>query len=236
MEARYRYGHKPGRRRRTRVLIVFTIAFLVFGAAAALVYADLRKNQDSGSVEGTGRTVAQTLDESSHTVTLDHQYFTMEFPSDWKEISKTTSQNENSVTWQATKHREDNRYIKIYIDIIPKNYPLNRMVPLTSRGNGFSVGELSANCSTFTKGGLQAAGQAQFLQPEQAKWQGVDFICDLPQVTDNEAGTSSAEGINTVSATGSAKGKHNYFFVYVDHNIQRNDSIFYNALRSFKAK
>lgn len=236
MEAKYRYGHKPGRRRRTRVLIVFAIALLVFGVAAAVVYVDLRKNQDSGSVEGTERTVAQTLDESANTVTLDHPFFTMDFPSDWKEISKTSSERENSVTWQATKHREDNRYIKIYVDTIPKDYPVNRIVPLTARGNSFSVGDISANCSTFTKGGLQAAGQAQFLQPEQAKWQGVDFICDLPQVTDNEVGTSSTEGINTVSATGPNKGKHTYFFVYVDHNIQRNDSILYNALRSFKAK
>lgn len=236
MEAKYRYGHKPGRRRRTRVLIVFAAALLVFGSGIALVYADLRKNQDSGSVEGTGRTVAQSLDDSATTTLLDHPFFTMEFPSDWKEISKTDTTREHSVTWQATKHREDNRYIKIYVDTIPKDYAVNRMVVLTSRGNSFSVGDISPNCSTFTKGGVQAAGQAQFLQPEQAKYQAVDFICDLPQVTDNETGTSSAEAINTASATGSSKGKHSYFFVYVDHNIQRNDSIFYNALRSFKAK
>lgn len=212
------------------------VSLLVIGTIGTIIYLDLSKNKDSNSAEGVGRTVAQTEDEAANTVTLDHEYFTMEFPSDWKEVGHYSGANERSVTWQATKYREDNRYLKIYVDIIPKTYAINRMLPLTPRGNTFAVGDISNNCSTFTKGGTPDAGDAQFVSADNAKWQGVDFICDLAQVTDNEVGTSSLEGINTASLTGPAKGKHSYFFVYTDHNIQANNSILYNALRSFKAK
>lgn len=236
MDVRYKYGHRPGRRRRTRVLIVMAVSLVLLGLAVSFVYFDLRNNRNTDSAEGVGRTIAQTLDNASQTTLLDDPLFTMEFPSDWKEIRRTNNANEHSITWQATKHREDNRYIKIYIDTIPKSYPVNRMLPLTSRGSTFSVGDISSNCATFTKGGTTEAGRAQFLSAENAKWQGVDFICDLAQVTDNEVGTSSVEGINTVSATGPTKGKHSYFFVYTDHNIHPDNTILYNALRSFKAK
>jgi hypothetical protein len=209
---------------------------LIVGTIGAIVYLDVRKNQNPSPVEGTGRTVAQALDDTTDVVVLDDPYFSMEFPSDWKEIGRKNDEHEHSLTWQATKYREDNRYIKIYIDIIPKNYAVNRMVPLSAHGNTFSVGDISTNCSTFTKGGIAAPGQAQFLHDENAKWMGVDFICDLAQVTDNEVGSSSAEGINTVSVSGPSKGKHSYFFVYTDHNIQPNNNILYSALRSFKAK
>lgn len=235
MDIRYKYGHRPGRRRRTRVLIVLAVSLLIVGIVGTIVVYDLRKNQDS-TIEGNSRTIAQTLDETTNTVTLDDTFFTMEFPADWKEISRQNDSNERSITWQASKYREDNRYMKIYIDIIPKTYAVNRMLPLSARGNGFSVGDISNNCSTFTKSGTTPTGQTKPVKAEGAKWQGVDFICDLGQVTDNEIGTSSADGINTIVVTGPSKGKHSYFFVYTDHNIQPNYNILYNALRSFKAK
>src|SRR5690606_31775928 len=124
----------------------------------------------------------------------------------------------------------------IYVDIIPTNYAVNRVMPVAARGANIVPNDISNNCSTFTKGGIAEAGQAQFLADENAKWQGEDFLCDLAQVTDNEIGTSSAEGINTVTVTGPKAGKHKYFFLYVDHNIQPNYNIFTNAIRSFKAK
>ena len=233
MEARYKYGHKPGRRRRTKVMIVLGISFLILGGAATLLYFDIRNNQGA-PVETTGRTVVQALDDSTSNVTVDDEYFKMELPVNWKEMKQQPSKY--PLYWQATGSREDNRYVKIYVDNIPKEYAVNRMVPVSASGSGLSIKEVSNNCSTFTKGGIAQAGQAQFLENESARYEGVDFICNLARIVDNEVGTSSPDGINTVVVAGPTKGKHSYFFVYVDHNIQPDYNIFYNALRSFEAK
>lgn len=235
MDTRYKYGHRPGRRRRTRVLIVMVVSLLILGTIGTFVYLDLKKNQGK-PVETTGRTIAQTLDEATETKTLDDALFSLELPGDWKEISKANIRSGRSITWQATKYREDNRSLTIYIDDIPADYAVNRMLPLSARGNELIVGEVSDLCSSFTKGGVAAAGQAELLTDKNAKYQGVDFLCELSKITDNQVGTSSAEGINKINITGPNKGKHSYFFLYIDRNIQPNYSIIYNALRSFKAK
>ena len=230
MEAKYKFGHRPGRRRRTRILIVTTITLLIVGIGGALITLDLR-NSGSDPVEGTSRSVAQVLDEDTNTVNVDEPTFSLQLPSDWKQVARTTNTVENSVTWRATKAREDNRMLKIYVDVIPKNYAVNRMLPLTARGTGLTVGEVSSNCATFTK----PSGERKDLD-EPGKWQGVEFLCELGNTIDNQIGTSSTDGVNTLFVTGPTKGKHAYFFLYTDRNIQPNNTILFNALRSFKAK
>jgi hypothetical protein len=232
MEAKYKFGHRPARRRRTRFLISLGITLLIVGVVTSIVWLDIRSNQ-AEPVQGASHEVAQLLDEDNNVKKIDEPTFTMELPSDWKQTERVQNARENSVTWQATKAHEDNRYLTVYVDIIPKTKAVTRMLVLSAQGNGLVVGEASSNCSTFTKHG---DGSGRQDQDEPAKWQGLNFICDLGRSIDNEIGTGSTDGINTIAVTGPTKGKHNYFFVYTDHNIQPNTTIFYDALKSFKAK
>lgn len=234
MDVRYKYGHRPGRRRRTRVLIVLAVSLLILGSIGSIVVYDLRKSENK-PVEGQGRTVVQVSDDASNKMTVEEPTFSMELPGDWKETGRRKDAAEQSISWQATKKGEDNRYLKLYIDTIPANRSINRLLPVTAHGNGLSAGNISENCATFTKGGTLDAGKAEKLPETPAKWEKVDFICNLPRVTDNEVGTGSTEGINTVTVKGT-KGEHKYFFVYTDRNIQANYTILYNAVSSFTAK
>lgn len=234
MDVRYRYGHRPGRRRRTRVLIVMVVSLLIIGGVGSFIAYDLKKSENK-PVEGQGRTVAQALDENINVKNIEEPAFSMELPGDWKETGRRKDATEQSITWQATKKGEDNRTLKLYIDTIPTSRAINRLLPVTAQGNTLSVGNVSDNCATFTKGGTLDAGRAEKLPDTPAKWEKVDFICSLSRVTDNEIGTGSTEGINTVTVKG-AKGEHKYFFVYTDRNIQANNMIFYNAVSSFTAK
>lgn len=234
MESKYRIGHKPHRRRRTRVLIVLGIVVLIFGALAAIVFYDLRQHRDT-AVTGTSRSVAQTSDENGDKFRVDQPTFSMELPSDWKQIASKNATSEHSITWQAGKKGQDNRYMTLYIDIIPTTRSINRLVPVLAQGSTLSVGDVSENCATFTKGGTLDAGQATQLSDAPAKYKTVDFLCDLSRINDNEVGSGSTEGINTVTIKGQ-DGAHKYFFLYTEHNIQPDYSIFYNALKSFRAK
>lgn len=235
MDVRYRYGHRPGRRRRTRVLIVLAVSLLIIGLIGGAISYDVYKNSNKGEVQGVGRTIAQAPDETVNKFTINEPSFSMELPGDWKEQLRINQSGEHSITWQATKAHEDNRLLTVYIDTIPAKRSINRLLPVTVMGNTITVGDISDNCATFTQGGTLNTAKAQSLQDAPAKYKGVDFICDLPRVIDNEVGTGSVEGSNGVTIKG-GKGEHKYFFLFTDHNIQPNYNIFYTALRSFAAK
>ncbi|MDB5185901.1 MAG: hypothetical protein JWL85_424 [Candidatus Saccharibacteria bacterium] len=230
----YRYD-KSFRPKRHKFLFVFAGALLVVVSLAAFVWRDVTRNQ-AVNIEGQSRTVNQVFNDTIQRLTVDEQLYSMELPGDWKEIKRTNTSTENSITWQATKKGEDNRSLTLHIDTIPASRPLNRLLPVNAEGNTLMYGEISDNCASFTGGGSLDAQKAVHSKETEAKWQKVDFICNLPRVIDNEIGTGSTEGINTVSVTGPLQGKHKYFFVYTDRNVQPKTSILLDAIRSFRAK
>lgn len=234
-DGKYRYGHRPGRRRRTRILIVLTVSLLIIGIVGGLISYDMYKSR-SKPVSGTGRTIIQTLDETTNRLVVNEPTFTMELPGDWKEAARRNDVNERSITWQATKKNADNRMLKLHIDLIPPTRAVNRLLPVAAEGPGLVLGDLSENCSMFTQGGAGATGQAPTSKEAPAKWQRVDFICNLPRAIDNEVGTGSTGLVNTINVTGPSQGAHKYFFVYTDRNIQPDYTILFNALKTFRAK
>ena len=234
MNTKYRYDRRPMKRGR-RILLVLAIVILIIGLIAAAIVWDLRRS-GSHSVDSKGTAISQTVAQNAH-LTIDEPYFRFDLPKDWKETGRNNTTTEHSISWQSTLKNEDNRYLTLYIDLIPTNKAVNKLLPLTVESNTLIVGDMSDNCSNFTGGGTMNAQEAAAkLKPTPAKWQQVDFICDLPDVIDNKIGTGSTDGINTVTVNGPIKGKHKYFFIYTDHNIQPNYNIFTDALRSFRAK
>jgi len=70
-----------------------------------------------------------------------------------------------------------------------------------------------------------------------AKWQGIDFLCDQNNLERDVVGTSSLDGINTVSLNSpSGGGAHKFFFTYTNQSINGDYSVFTDAVTSFKMK
>ncbi|HUP26425.1 MAG TPA: hypothetical protein VM124_02125 [Candidatus Limnocylindrales bacterium] len=235
MDTRYHYDHKPTRRRRRQALPVIAISLLVLGGIGALVWRDIRKNSDN-EVSGKSKVILQARDDPAARLVVNEPFFTMDLPEDWKELKRQNDQTENSITWQSTKNPGAGRSLKLYVDTIPTTRSVNRLLPVMSQDNMITVGDISENCATFTQGGTLNVHDAALLKDAPAKWNKVDFICDLARVNDNEVGTGSIGSVNSVTVIGPAKGAHKYFFFYTEHNIQPNYDILYNAIRSFKAK
>ena len=202
---------------------------MVGGAAGTLVWLNARIANKS--VPGTAVSIPQNNGSSARTA-FEESLYSFQLPSDWKIIATKP----NSITWQATIKGADNRMLTIYTDVIPTTYPVNRELPLNVSGNQITYDDLSDNCANFTPGGTLDTGQAVKLKPAPSVWHGVNFICNLPQVVDNQIGTGSTAGVNTVTITGPTKGTHNYFFLYIDRNVQPDYTILYSALQSFRAK
>jgi hypothetical protein len=216
-------------------MIILVISAVILVGIAGLVAWDLRHHQSNGAT-GVGRTVVQAVDGNNSKKLVDEPTFSMELPGDWKETARLNTINEHSITWQDSTKGQDNRNIKLYIDLIPTDFAVNKLLPVSVVGNGLNYGDISDNCATFTKNGTLNAGQAATLRDQAAKWQQVDFICDLDQVVQNKIGTGSTGSINSVTVTGPSKGAHKYFFVYTDHNIQPDNAPLYGAIKTFKAK
>jgi len=232
---RYRYGHKLEKRRPRKALLVLSGSVLMLALLAGVVFWDLRKHV-SPTVEGESRVVSQVLSDNAQQKLVDEPFFSFELPGDWKETGRNTNSQYTSISWQATAKDKDNRYLTVYIDRIPTDMPLNRIVTVKAQGNGLSFSEVSDNCANFTVGGSFETRAAATSRPTLTKWNKVDFMCNLPRVIDNEVGTGSEGAPNSVTVTGPNKGAHRYFFLYTDRNYQPDYTIFYDVLRSFRAK
>lgn len=235
MSATYRYGHKSVKRRHI-FGITLGLCLILAGLAAGIIALDLKNNSTSGEVEGTSRIVGQVVGDEGQKINVDEPTFTMQLPKEWKETGRKNTSVEQSVTWELVKKGASARILTVYVDTIPATKSVNRLLPLSVQGNGLTYGDISDNCATFTGGGTLNVQEAQKLRDAPAKWQGVDFICNLPNVVDNQVGASAPGGINQVILTGPTKGEHRYFFLYIDRHIQPDYTILQDIITSFKAK
>jgi hypothetical protein len=201
----YHYGHKPAKRRPRKALVVLVCSLMLVGLAVGIIYADLRKHVSSG-VEGESKIVNQVLSDSINQITIDEPNYTLELPSDWKETSRNVNNTYISITWQATTKTKDNRWLTLYMDKIPFDTPVNRLVAVSAQGSTLKFSDVSDNCANFTVGGTFNTSIATTLKPTLTKWNKVDFICNLPEVTDNEIGTGAEGTINSVTVAGPSRG------------------------------
>jgi hypothetical protein len=228
---RYQRRHAPWQNFRRKALIVVAAIILV---TAVLVGWYIDSTSGTTIIHNSTARTTYVSTSNSPVQTFSEADFTIQLPTDWKFIGQTTGPYD-FYTWQETTKYEDNRVLDIYVDTIP-NTAVNRLQPVTADGNRLQVGTLSDTCLTFTGPSVSSAQAAQSLPNQLAKWQGVNFMCDLANYNEDSVGTSSLQGINTVTLTGPITGRHSFFFLYVDHNIQPDYTIFSNALGSFRVK
>jgi hypothetical protein len=220
--------------RRRIALAMMTFMGIVIGAVGLIVYIDMQQN-GSASVQGASQTIMQTAAAQNSKLMVSEPLFEMQLPGDWKEAKRTNLPTEHSITWQGTTKYEDNRSITLYVDVIPPNLAVNKILPVTVQGVQLSPQDMSDNCVDFTSGGSRQVQKAVQARDTSAKWMGVDFICDMDNVVDNQIGVGSTAGLNQIVVT-TPKGTHKYFFVYADRNIHPDATILKDALNSFKAK
>lgn len=234
MRGTYRYDHRIERRRRYTAVIVIVLTVGILTAVGYAIFKDVMNTGANEAVEGSTRVVGQVEGQNSVQKAFKETTFTMQVPVDWKETARTSNAVENSVTIASTKQGLSERSLKVYVDTIPNEFAVNRMLPLTWTGESMSTGSVSDNCATFTKGGTLDTTKSVKLLPAIGRWQGLDFWCDLANVVDNKIGTSSKDGINVVKVNGPAQGTHSYFFLYIDRNIQPDYQVLQQMLASFK--
>lgn len=208
---------------------IFVTLLLVGGGAYAYWFF---KNDTKGELRNNpGRQITSTIAATPEgTVHFTEPTFTFELPIDWKKTGELTTGPYHEYTFQASKKNADNRWLYVYVDSLPTDMAVNKVVRVEANGDKLTHGEVSNNCTEFTT----QSSPRQLKVP--ARWDGIDFLCDYDSKTRNVVGTSAPGSMNKVVLQNVGFTKRAFFFVYEDNNYNPDYSILYNMLDSFTAK
>lgn len=220
-------------RSRKKLFLTFVITLsLFFGLMFAAVWYFILRDTDSNAANfsRTGGTIA-VVELSTEVFTTDEYKVTL--PSGWKYLGKENPKSDEEYYYYQSQIEEyTNRWLKVYVDVYPQDYQLTRLMPITVTDGKIDPGLVSNDCKTFD--GAPKQGSQASKQPWTAIWEGISFNCNMTNVQ-NHIGTATAKDGYGVPIAGDKSGTHKYFFVYIDHNIRPDYSIFSNALESFVA-
>jgi len=153
--------------------------------------------------------------------------FTIDLPKDWIYIGRSHDTYQ-AYEFENTSGNKGVETLAVYVDTIPTNLGVNQVLPVEADGDSIVPTSVSGNCAGFTGNKVPGA------QATPAKWDNINFLCDLANYERNVVGTSSQNAINSVTLTGKTTGSHRLFFTYTDNGSEPNYQIFYNALQSFQ--
>ena len=168
--------------------------------------------------------------QTQEKVTIDKPELTLELPRGWTEesIPKTPT----SPRYSLRSPSADARLLQIYIDNPPQSFGLNKAIVVSASGTGVIHNTVSDNCTTYT----DISKRDPVTGFATAKWQGIDFYCDVANSSRAVVGTVSTDGFNYFNATGPTFGTHKVFITYTDNNISPDYSVFYAILDSLHFK
>lgn len=228
----YRLGRHSKRKAKKHIWFVFLFLLLVpFGAGGYLLF---RLNQEGDTKPTTPLAITReyAVEEVDDRKVFDQDGFMIKLPPDWVMKGHNTEPY-NIYSFQATKKNADQRTLEVYIDRFDTEKAFNRLLPVSTDSNKIVVtGSVSENCAAFT--GAQPSTPDPSVEWLPAKWQGVDFRCDMANRTRNVIGVGTVGGKIGVPLTGGRSGTRTFFFVYIDHSINPDYQIFEDALASLE--
>ncbi len=224
----YRVDRRIHRHKRARRRLLIAIALLVVvGSIYGLVHLRISPKQQVRNSPPVSKAYNA---ESSKKITVSKQYFTLQLPAGWQEIGVANASVVARYSFRSAAGQA--RLMDLYIDGQPNNLGLNKAIVVNGSGDGVIHDVVSDNCTTYTDGSKKNPQTG--LAP--AKWQGIDFSCDMANFARALVGTISKDGLNHFNGTGPVHGTHQYLILYTDNNISPDYTVLYDILSSLRFK
>ena len=230
----YTANKRPKKYRLFLKFLLFLTPFILI-AAGIMWYVFFRNNGDitSDFIKEGG----QVIVAAPATKELENEHFKITLQTSWVANGKKNPFSDQVYyEFQNKAKNDDNRYLRVYLDVFPKDFALNRLQPITVVDNKIiPTANISDECDTFTGAPVDKKETKNRSDRWMAKWQGIDFVCNLtnPQ---NYAGTASIDEGLATTFINSKNEKHKYFFLYIDHNVRPDFQLYTDALKSFATK
>jgi hypothetical protein len=224
----YQLGHKPHHRR--KVILLLTVLLFVLIAGGAIWARDYFK--PNTTLANSAAIIRHVDVATPKKKTVRTATFTMQVPADWKATTHSDVIPAPDFVWQGTTKEDTARWVQVWVDDIPSNMAVNRLLPLRPDGSRILLADdVSDNCVNFT--------DASKVDPRtgtvNAKWSGVDFTCDAANYERDLVGTATGGARNSITLHGPKSGTHRYFFIYTDHSAEADYSYFTDMLSSFRS-
>lgn len=216
--------HKHKRARRVLILSI-TLAVIV-GLIYGLFHLRIEPEQNIHNAAP----LSKKFDTgNSKKVTVDKAEFMMFLPEGWTENKPWPGVYAPTYSYRSPTN--DSQLIELYFGDVSPKFAVNKALVVASQGDGLSYDVVSENCTTFTDA-KKANQNGELL----AKWQGVDFYCDIVNSSRAVVGTISKDAINQVQVRGPKTGQQKLFIVYTDNHITPDYSTLYTILGSIRFK
>lgn len=165
-------------------------------------------------------------------VHIDETLFRMDLPTGWKAKGRTA---DIYAGYSFQSPNPGTQLLTVYIDNLPTSLAVNRVLAVQAQGSQIGHDTVSDNCVNFLPPSSLNTPQAKTQKVVNAKWQNVEFYCDVGNYQRDVVGTSSAEGINRIDLQG-ATSRHSLFFAFTDNGASPDYAVFYSILDNFALK
>ncbi|MDB5182455.1 MAG: hypothetical protein JWO47_239 [Candidatus Saccharibacteria bacterium] len=224
----YRIGHKK-RNTKHHIYVLSAFVLLSIIGSIALFWFVYYRTASTSIKQTTGSKQLFNPGNDNKPLKIDTDLYTMQLPSDWKQIATNEDTRYNSIKWEMQSGAK-NRWLELYTDRLPTDTAFNRIITVNIIDNVPSLETVSDNCSGFTP----KVSDANLKVP--SRWQGANFLCDLSNATDNVIGVSDKATGTALHFTGPKKGLHTYMFVYTDRGIPEDESPIITAIKTLLPK
>lgn len=237
----YRLGRPTTTKRPKKLYLleIFAIVIVVGGVLFSFFWFVIRQEK-SAALRNNDTPLTSKIEAAETFTEINEPTFTMRLPGTWKETERNHDANYRTIKWDYVAKGGIGRWVRVYVDTIPPDYPVVFLAPVSSDGDKIMAEPVSDHCSQFTPGAMKPGDTSKPSSGTSDKiptsWEGFKFYCDGAHPFYQRVGTGSKEAINSVSVTGPTQGSHKYFFVYDDAYYNPDYTLFTTILDSFRAK
>lgn len=227
----YVINQKPKRK-----ISALPVAIMLLTIAVTLLvtfwYVFLRDNTSSSASFIKSDTTTQAQPENTKVITTE--YFNITMPNTWENNGKKNPlATQIFYEFQDKKPKYDARYLYVFVDTFPANYPVNKVLAITNDGSKINSEQISSDCASFN-GAPKYNPKNEQTATWSTVWEGISFTCDISRPL-NQIGAASKASSYGQKVTGPSGQTHTYFFVYKDHNSRPNEKIFTDSIETFRA-
>jgi hypothetical protein len=212
------HKHQRMRHRLVWIVIILVIAVVIF-IISNLRLAPKQELHSSPSLSRKSNIAIQKR------ITITKPELTTTLAPTWKETSVVQTSTAPRYTFTDTAN---SRVIEFYIDNPPVHLGINQAIVVSGIGEKLAYESVSGNCVTFTD--VSKADPQNGLA--RAKWQEVEFLCDVANRLRAVVGTISKDGTNQFHVQTPTGLSRKVFISYSDNNINPDYNEFYEILRS----